>query len=108
MREGPLGSTADDGMSGAFFVMGPTGAQLKIISSGVDEEFGWEHVSVSTDRRPPNWTEMCFVKDLFWREDECVVQYHPAKSDYINCHPHCLHLWKPIGIVIPTPPLELV
>lgn len=51
---------------------------------------------------------MCFVKDLFWSDDDCVVQYHPPKSDYINNHEHCLHLWKPIDKQIPTPPSILV
>lgn len=68
----------------------------------------WEHVSISTQTRCPTWEEMCFVKDLFWDEEDCVVQYHPPKSDYINCHPRCLHLWRPIGLEIPRPPKILV
>jgi hypothetical protein len=51
---------------------------------------------------------MCFVKDLFWDDEECVMQLHPPKSDYVNCHPNCLHLWKPVGQDIPRPPSELV
>jgi hypothetical protein len=108
VREGPMASSPDYGMTGAFFVMGPKGAKLKIVSSGVDDEYGWEHVSVSVQHRTPNWDEMCFVKDLFWREDECVMQLHPAKSEYINCHPNCLHLWMPMSGKIPTPPSMLV
>lgn len=109
VREGPYRSAADDdGLAGVFFVAGPTGRSLKILSSGVDHEFGWEHVSVSLENRPPNWAEMCFVKDLFWREDECVVQYHPPRSEYVNFHPHCLHLWRPIAGEIPRPPSVLV
>ena len=69
----------------------------------------WEHVSVTvshkdkTSTRCPTWEEMCFVKDVFWDKDEVVIQYHPAESDYVSMHPFCLHLWKPIGIVLPTP-----
>lgn len=69
---------------------------------------GWEHVSVSTANRCPNWPEMCFVKDLFWSEEEAVVQYHPKKSAYVNYHPYCLHLWRPVDIVLPLPPYILV
>ena len=65
---------------------------------------GWEHVSVSLARRCPTWEEMCAIKDIFWREDECVVQYHPPKSEYVDCHPYCLHLWKKIGHEFETPP----
>jgi hypothetical protein len=105
IRDGPFGSDASYGLTGAFLVMGPTGARLKIVAS--DGE-GWEHVSVSAERRTPNWTEMCFVKDLFWRDDECVIQYHPPKSEYVNCHPYCPHLWKPLDLPLPMPPSILV
>jgi hypothetical protein len=94
---------------GAFLIQGPCGRKLKIITSGPgDTEFGWEHVSVSGERHPPNWEEMCFVKDLFWEDEECVMQLHPPKSNYVNYHPHCLHLWRPIDGFIPTPDSALV
>ena len=107
-RTGPFGSAIADGMMGAFFIQGPKGTQLKIISSGPDSEYKWEHVSVSCEHRTPNWDEMCFVKDLFWREDECAMQLHPPKADYVNHHPYCLHLWKPMEGDIPMPPSMLV
>lgn len=69
---------------------------------------GWEHVSVSLPLRCPTWQEMCFFKDLFWDEDETVVQYHPPKAEYINCHPYCLHLWKPFAMQLPRPTPDLV
>jgi hypothetical protein len=65
---------------------------------------GWEHVSVSMRNRCPTWDEMCMIKDIFWDEEECVVQFHPPKSQYVNRYPHCLHLWKKIGEVYETPP----
>lgn len=89
-------------------LMGPKGRELAIISSGVDEEYGWEHVSVSTKHRIPNWQEMCWVKDLFWEKDEVVIQYHPAEANYVNHHPNCLHLWRPLREALPMPPLELL
>ena len=108
---GPFASIADLGPNGAFFVQGPCGAELKIIASdgtaGTAEQ-RWEHVSVSTVRRCPNWIEMCFVKDLFWDGGECVLQFHPPKSEYVNNHPYCLHLWRPLDQMIPTPPSEMV
>jgi len=51
---------------------------------------------------------MCFVKNLFWEEEETVIQFHPAKSLYVNHHPFCLHLWKPEEAVIQTPPRYLI
>ena len=69
---------------------------------------GWEHVSVSLRNRCPTWEEMCLVKDIFWMDDECVVQFHPPKNEYINVHPYCLHLWKKIGEKADLPPKEFV
>jgi hypothetical protein len=91
---------------GAFQMPGPCGERLTIIASdGLDS--GWEHVSVSTGRRVPNWREMCFVKSLFWGDDEWVVQFHPAASDYVNNCSRCLHLWKYRGH-FPTPAAWMV
>ena len=72
---------------GAFFMPGPCGAPLRIlVSDGIGPGGdGWEHVSVSTGRRrPPNWEEMCFIKDRFWPPEDCVVQFHPPAADYVN------------------------
>ncbi len=69
---------------------------------------GWEHVSVSLKHRTPNWAEMCFVKNLFWDETETVVQFHPKKSEYVNCHPYVLHLWRKVGQEHELPPSILV
>lgn len=96
-----MGSTPSGALYG-FFVMG----EVRILSSGENHtgELGeWEHVSVSLQDRCPTWDEMCSVKDLFWMENECVLQFHPPKSDYINAMPYCLHLWKPLhAIELPT------
>ena len=91
---------------GAFLIPGPNGVDLMIIASPGDAHEGvpWEHVSVSTRKRCPNWAEMSFVKDLFWNEEECVMQLHPPKSTWINNHPYCLHLWRPLNGPIPLPP----
>jgi hypothetical protein len=108
VREGGYATTSVAGMVGAFMVTGPAGRELAIISSGPDKEYGWEHVSVSLRNKTPTWVEMCFVKDLFWDEEEVVMQLHPAKSEYVNYHPHCLHLWRPMNVDIPTPHAILV
>lgn len=72
---------------------------------------GWEHVSISARHnkkvRIPTWEEMCQIKDLFWDDEDVVVQYHPKKSEYVSNAP-VLHLWRPAGVNIPTPPPELV
>ena len=62
---------------------------------GRDED-GWEHVSAELmARRLPTWNEMCIIKDIFWKEDEEVIQIHPKKSQYVNIT-EALHLWRPV------------
>jgi hypothetical protein len=108
ITRGPLGSDESFGNNGAFKIdRGRT--QFFIIAS--DGE-GWEHVSVHAvsegKERTPTWSEMCFIKDLFWDEDDCIIQYHPAKSEYVNMHKFTLHLWRPVNEIIPTPQKILV
>ena len=75
---------------------------------GIDVPDGWIEQVFDACRRCPTWEEMCMVKDIFWGEEECVVQFHPPRSEYVNRHPYCLHLWKKIGEEYETPPKEYV
>lgn len=77
--------------SGACFVRVGS-ASLKVLFS---DGGGWDHVSVSLKTRTPTWDEMCAIKDLFFDPHEVVMQIHPAKYNYVNHHPFCLHLWRP-------------
>lgn len=77
------------------------GQDLIILASSGD---GWEHVSVSRARRCPNWPEMEYVKRMFFKDSETVMQLHVPESEHINCHPNCLHLWRPTNETIPRPP----
>lgn len=104
VKDGMMGSDESYGNNGMFLIPFES-YELKTIAS--DGE-GWEHVSVSMNHRTPNWKEMSFVKDLFWEEDEAVVQYHPPKKLHINNHDHCLHLWKPQNKEVDLPPAYLV
>lgn len=56
---------------------------------------GWEHLSVSMPSKTPTWEQMCMMKDIFWEEEEECLEYHPRKSEYVNIHNHCLHIWRP-------------
>ena len=91
-----------DGGNGCFKVFIQGRAFIVIASDGG----GWDHVSVSlkNQKRCPTWEEMCAIKDMFFDYDECVVQYHPPKSDYINQHQYCLHLWRCQDAEMPRPP----
>ena len=69
-----------------------TKANLLVIASN-DE--GWNHLSISLENRTPVWDEMCFIKNLFFEPEELCIQIHPKKSQYVNMHDHCLHIWQP-------------
>ncbi len=116
-----LGTTTAAGNNGAFDLASPEpGWRLQLICSDGAEPLvpeKWEHVSVHAYRgqdgptlrlRTPNWKEMCYVKRLCWDAEDIVMQLHPRESEYVNCHPHVLHLWRPIGTAIPTPPAWMV
>lgn len=114
-----LTSTIEDGYMGVFqlrYKYLPNKRNLTIISTGPklntddlsNDLYKWEHVSVSTPFGTPTWDEMCFIKDIFWSEEETVIQFHPPKSVYKNIHKYCLHLWKPIHFDVELPPLGAV
>jgi hypothetical protein len=110
-----LNSTSADGCNGAFLI--PINRKHKewafcIVSDGTAIIDGngieWQHVSVSirsgSQVRTPTWDEMCKIKAIFWDSEDCVLEYHPPKSQYVNNHPNVLHLWRPANAVIPMPP----
>ena len=57
---------------------------------------GWYHVSIAPFKRGyvASWHDMCRLKDIFFNDDEAVIQIHPPKADYVNNLSNCLHLWQ--------------
>ena len=112
-----LASNATYGNNGFFVIPHPKVA-LYYFQCQVSDGMNWEHVSVSLIKHTGNvgkkkkyqmvercctWEEMCFIKSLFWHEENTVMQLHPPKSQWVNNHPYCLHLWRPTDIEIPLP-----
>lgn len=92
---------ASDGLAGEIHM--PRWRGTIIASNGA----GWNHVSVAPYKHTitPTWDDMCMIKDICFGDEEWVMQLHPAKSEYVNNMPNCLHLWQPNdGRTIPTPP----
>lgn len=98
--------SAGDHTCGMFHVPSPIDRVLMRVIASSGE--GWDHVSVSRHGRCPNWPEMEFVKRLFFQDDETAMQLHVPPSDHVNCHPYCLHLWRPHHTEIPRPPAMMV
>lgn len=101
---GGLATDSSYGNNGFFLVPFESFVLRVQASNGLS----WDHVSISLANRIPNWREMCFIKDMFFDPEDCVVQYHPPKNNYVNIHNNCLHLWKPQNEKLPIPPIELV
>ena len=103
---GPMASIASWGNNGAFLMPAiiPGRDFCIIASDGMD----WEHVSVHMANHRdktfmPTWKEMDHVKNVFWDEEDTVMQLHPPRSKWVNNHPHTLHLWRPLSLEIPLP-----
>ncbi|WP_206458679.1 DUF7694 domain-containing protein [Anaerovorax sp. IOR16] len=96
------------GLDGGYAIVNHLSPKAKPIMAVFSWGDGWDHVSVSYPNRCLTWDEMCYIKDCFFEEEECVVQFHPKKSEYINIHPYCLHLWKPHNGDFTTPPKGMV
>lgn len=79
-----------------------------IVSSGE----GWDHVSVHAQTNgedfTPFWEDMCYIKALFFKPSETVVQFHPPSNVHVNIHKNTLHLWRQQGKEIELPPIWMV
>ncbi len=100
--------TLGDNYNGVFVMTLKISQRTEKYSIIASRDKEWEHVSISCKNRCPNWEEMHHFKEMFFHDDECVMQLHPKKEDYVNNHPYCLHLWRPVQDVIPIPPKILV
>lgn len=103
VTRGQMASNASAGNNGCFRFY----AAGKPVLAQASDGGGWEHVSISLpDHRNllPSWTLMCKIKEMFWDAEDCVVQFHPPKSQYVNRHRGCLHLWRSTQVWQPTPP----
>lgn len=90
--------------NGAFvYTLG--GNTLRVIAASGG---GWDHVSVSLEHRAPTWEEMEYIKRIFFKDDEVAMQLHVSTRDHISCHPHTLHIWRPLKAKIPLPPKSYV
>lgn len=98
------GSNESYGFNGMFeFAIPGEARKIRCIAS---DGMGWQHVSVSfgpNSKATPSWDLMCKIKDLFFEDDDTVVQFHPSKKEYVNYHVGCLHLWRSLDKAMPEP-----
>ena len=110
----PIVKFVSNDQDGGFFIIphyDMRGYQFNVLANNGKE---WEHVTVTVSlagSRPtflPTWNDMCFIKNLFWDEEETAMQLHPPKSEYVNNHPFALHLWGRKQKDIPLPASEMI
>jgi hypothetical protein len=112
-KDAPGGYQSQPGEQFGFFLIPGRHANGRALKVMADDgaTSGWEHASVTLfdgSVKCPSWIEMSIIKDLFWDNEQTVVQFHPPKSDYVNQHPGCLHLWRCVKQKFPRPPAILV
>lgn len=74
----------------------------------MDDGSEWWHVSVSRIDRLPTWEELEKVKREFLGDKTEAFHMVPKKSDYVNVHRYCLHMWSPIKVDMPIPNLKKI
>jgi hypothetical protein len=72
--------------------------ELRVLRSISTTKIGdkWIHLSVSRPDRLPSWEELSKVKDEFLGAEAEAYQVLAKRSDHVNTHPYCLHLWSPV------------
>lgn len=102
LRRVPYVKPLYPGTFGTEMKIGPKALKGSVIWTACDPS-GWEHVSFSPydHSKTPSWDDMCFLKDIFWGDEEQVIQIHPKKSEYVNIMQNCLHLWRHPDMQLP-------
>jgi hypothetical protein len=131
VRENSLYATDPSFGNNGFFVIPHHRIQDYQYNCIASDGEGWQHVSITLSKitrkpgkvirdargnkskqiilesgpveRCATWEEMCYIKSIFWADEDCVIQFHPAKADHVNMHQFCLHLWRPTEQTFPTP-----
>lgn len=56
-------------------------------------EHQWIHISCSRRDRLPSWEDLKLAKRVLAGPERQAIQVIPRDSEYVNIHPHCLHLF---------------
>lgn len=120
---GPVKSNAGD-QAGTFMTRPPKSGDMSIqyrrLLIQIDRHNDFDHVVISVlkqgspfvnpnapaqlVKRMPNYSEICYVKDLVFGPDDIVFHFLPPRGMYLGS-PFAFHMWttaKPF----PTPPVK--
>jgi len=57
-------------------------------------EGGMLHVSMSHPKRNPTWEEIREIREKLTPDEKTMAIILPPKSQYVNIHNFCFHLWE--------------
>jgi hypothetical protein len=84
--------------NGAWYTVRLDNVRLRAIlaTESVDGQL-WAHLSVSAQvpARIPTWGELRWHKEYFLG-DRKAIQVLPPRAEFVNHHPHVLHLFVPL------------
>lgn len=67
----------------------------------------WRHLSVSRRSRTPSHDDMVEAARAFLDPEKVTLNIFPPRSEWVNVHNHCLHLWQPLDFnPVPDPNFE--
>jgi hypothetical protein len=55
---------------------------------------GFRHLSVAHPIRYPTWAEIMRLRHWYFPAEMEVVMVLARRSEYVNVHPNCFHLWE--------------
>lgn len=74
-----------------------------LVSTAPYEDREWMHVSLSRKDRLPSYADLQYVKEVVIGNDRWAAQLFPPRTDHVNLHQFCLHLWVPLDGALPWP-----
>lgn len=69
-------------------------AREKHLSVIVSVDGGDLHASIAHPDRYPTWAEILSVRNWIFPAEMEVVMVLARRSEYVNLHPNCFHLWQ--------------
>lgn len=57
------------------------------------ENLKFNHVSIVINHSP-TYEELKAIKEVFFYDEDTVIQFFPSEREYVNIHEKCYHLWE--------------
>lgn len=94
-RVGSLWNVIEDRLDGTMYGLRNVPRSFACFSVSLERDGRWWlHLSVSrADERLPTWEELLYVRDILAGPEATAYQILPPRSQHVNVHDFCLHLW---------------